>query len=64
MLKRLHGVDKAFAVFKNRGKGSHRMLALGANHYPFPCHDDGSEISPRYLRDIIRKFALPQDIFD
>jgi len=64
MLKRLRKVDKGFTVFVNRGKGSHRMLALGANHYPFPCHDDGSEIHPRYLHDIIRRFQLPPDIFD
>jgi hypothetical protein len=64
MLKRLHAVDKTFTVFVNRGKGSHRMLALGANHYPFPCHDEGSEIDRRYLRDVIRKFNLPSDIFD
>jgi len=63
MLKRLHKVDKAFAVFVNRGKGSHRMLVLGTSHYPFPCHDDGSEIDRRYLRDIIRRFGLPPDIF-
>jgi hypothetical protein len=57
-------VDKSFTVFLNRGKGSHRMLVLGANHYPFPCHDEGSEIDRRYLRDIIRRFGLPADIFD
>jgi len=64
MLKRLHSVDKEFQIWVDRGKGSHRMAALGKNSYPFPCHNDGSEISPRYLRDIIRRFNLPPDIFD
>ena len=36
----------------------------GVKHYPFPCHDDGSEIGRHYLRDIIRRFELPSDIFD
>jgi len=36
----------------------------GTRHYPFPCHDDGAEISRRYLRDIIAYFDLPSDIFD
>src|SRR5882724_9017445 len=31
---------------RTEGKGSHRMLALGVSHYPFPCHDEGSEINP------------------
>jgi hypothetical protein len=33
-------------------------------HYPFPCHDEGSEIGRHYLRDIIRYFGLPSDIFE
>jgi hypothetical protein len=33
-------------------------------HYPFPCHNDGAEIGRQYLRDIIRYFNLPEDIFD
>ena len=68
MLKRLREVDKRFKVCLDRGKGSHRMLVLttdrGERHYPFPCHDDGSEIARNYLRDIIRYFSLPNDIFD
>ena len=64
MLKRLRKVDKAFEVWLDRGKGSHRMLVLGKKHYPFPCHDDGTEISRFYLRDIIKYFELPADLFD
>lgn len=68
MLKRLRRVDKRFEVWEDRGKGSHRMLVLstdeGVRHYPFPCHDDGAEIGRHYLRDIIRYFDLPGDIFD
>jgi hypothetical protein len=37
---------------------------IGVRHYPFPCHDDGTEIGRHYLRDIIRYFGLPPDIFD
>lgn len=40
------------------------MVVLGQRHYPFPCHDDGTEIKPVYLRDIIKYFGLPSDIFD
>jgi hypothetical protein len=32
--------------------------------YPFPCHDDGAEIGRHYLRDIIKYFDLPAEIFD
>lgn len=52
----------------DRGKGSHRMVVLttdtGVRHYPFPCHNDGAEIGSHYLRDIIKYFDLPSDIFD
>ena len=68
MLKRLRAHDKRFSVAVDRGKGSHRMVVrttdTGVRHYPFPCHDEGSEILPCYLRDIIRYFDLPRDIFD
>lgn len=68
MLKRLRAHDKRFSVALDRGKGSHRMVVLtadtGVKHYPFPCHDDGSEIGRYYLRDIIKYFDLPLDIFD
>jgi len=64
MLKRLHEVDKEYTIFRDRGKGSHRMVALGNKHYPFPCHNDGAEIGRHYLRDIIKFFDLPDDIFD
>jgi hypothetical protein len=68
MLKRLRTIDKRFEVWVDRGKGSHRMIVLetGATkkHYPFPCHDDGTEIAPHYLRDILKYFDLPRDLFD
>jgi hypothetical protein len=68
MLRRLHTVDKRFSVSLQRGKGSHRMVVLttedGVKHYPFPCHDDGTEVGRPYLRDIINYFGLPSDIFD
>lgn len=68
MLKRLRAVDKRFEVWRDRGKGSHRMVVLetaeGTKHYPFPCHDDGTEIGRPYLRDIIRYFGLSTDLFD
>ncbi len=57
-------MNKDFRIFVNRGKGSHRMLALGDKHAPFDCHDQGTEIKKCYLRDIIRFFDLPEDIFD
>lgn len=68
MLKRLRRVDKRFEVWEDRGKGSHRMVVLategGVKHYPFPCHDEGTEIGRHYLHDIIRYFGLPGDVFD
>ena len=68
MLKRLRSVDKRFTVIRDRGKGSHRMVALttesGVRHYPFPCHSDGAEIARPYLRDILKYFNLPDDLFD
>lgn len=64
MLRRLRTVDKEFQVWEDRGKGSHRMVVLGEKHYPFPCHNDGAQIGRSYLRDIIKFFDLPSDIFD
>jgi hypothetical protein len=68
MLRRLREHDKRFSIAVDRGKGSHRLVVqtsdLGVRHYPFPCHDDGTEIGRHYLRDIIRYFDLPPDIFD
>jgi hypothetical protein len=68
MLLRLRRVDKRFTIARDRGKGSHRMVVLTTDervrHYPFPCHDDGALIGRPYLRDIIRYFGLPDDIFD
>ncbi len=68
MLRRLRAHDKRFEISLERGKGSHRMVVLattdGVKHYPFPCHDDGTEIGRHYLRDIIRYFEPQEDIFD
>jgi hypothetical protein len=68
MLRRLRAHDKRFSVAVDRGKGSHRMVVLttdtAVRHYPFPCHDDGAEIGRHYLRDIIKYFDLPAEIFD
>ena len=68
MWRKLRKFDKQFEIHKQRGKGSHRMLSHpNVNgekaYYPVVCHNEGAEISPVYLKVIIRRFDLPDDFF-
>lgn len=61
--------DARFVVHTRRGKGSHRMIYhpnIGgrAESFPVKYHGDDTELGPGYLRDIIRRFSLPANLFD
>jgi predicted RNA binding protein YcfA (HicA-like mRNA interferase family) len=59
--------DPRFEVFEKRGKGSERMIKHpninGRKEcYPITFHK-GQDIGKGMLKAIIRRFALPSDIF-
>lgn len=58
--------DKQFTIF-NGGNGSHKMIAHpninGVRRaFPVPYHK-GHDLNKCYLKSIIKRFALPEDIF-
>lgn len=64
LVAKLRRFDPRFEIY-NRGKGSHRMIyhpdILGKpESFPIICHGEGTEIDKCYIRDIIRKFNLPE----
>jgi len=59
--------DAQFQIWANRGKGSHRMIYHPSidgqpRSCPVPYHK-GHDVKPGILRQIIRRFNLPSDIF-
>ncbi len=67
--KRLTQYDNKFEIYHNRGKGSHRVIyhpniAGKAESFPFKCHGKNPEIAKKQLKNIIRYFQLPKNIFD
>ena len=67
VLKRPRAERKGIQVHARKGKGSHRMLVdpVTGRHYPLPHHgNDKRRIQPGYLKDLIRLFELPSNIFD
>jgi predicted RNA binding protein YcfA (HicA-like mRNA interferase family) len=63
----LRAHDARFQFYDNRGKGSHRMIEhpdiQGQRRAcPIPYHK-GRDVKPGILRQIIRRFDLPHDIF-
>jgi len=64
----LHAHDSQFGFFSNRGKGSHRMIYhpnINGQKRSFPMtYHKRSDIGKGMLRAIIRRFELPNDIFD
>ena len=59
--------DRRFSVDKGRGKGSHRTVFhpdVGGEkrHYPVPYHGEKTSIPPGILRDLLRRFELPEHV--
>src|SRR5205085_1371336 len=59
--------DPRFEIFKNRGKGSHRLIYHPdingrACSTPMTYHK-GKDVQKGLLKAIIRRFNLPSDIF-
>ncbi len=69
LIRALRGHDRRFVVSERRGKGSHRMISHPdidgrPKSYPIKCHSEGSELGRGTVRDILRRFKLPADLFD
>jgi predicted RNA binding protein YcfA (HicA-like mRNA interferase family) len=68
VVKILKAHDPRFEFFVNRGKGSERMIyhpdvnGRPASH-PVKHHGDGTELRQGVLSSLIRRFALPRNIF-
>lgn len=67
LLKALRKYDKRFQEHKERGKGSHRFIyhpdVNGREEsYPVPCHNEGDDVNPAYVKVIARRFNLPEDL--
>jgi predicted RNA binding protein YcfA (HicA-like mRNA interferase family) len=65
---RLRKYDKKFELAVNRGKGSHIMISHPSVNgvrqcCPVPSHK-GKDVRLGILKQIIRRFDLPKDIFD
>ncbi len=61
--------DSRFEFFRDRGKGSHRMIFHPdidgrKRHYPLPYRGEKTPIESGYQKKMIRMFELPPDIFD
>ena len=68
LVRILRDHDPRFEFWLSRGKGSERMIYHGnvngrPESFPIKCHGEGTEIGPGALRDLIRRFKLPADIF-
>lgn len=67
LIKALRKFDPRFEVKVKQGKGSHRQLYHPningqAKSFPLVCHGEGDEIDGRYIKEIISRFGLPDDI--
>ena len=63
LIAKLRNYDSRFQVFKNRGKGSERMLYHPdidgrARSYPLKCHRESDDIRRGHLSAIERRFNL------
>ncbi|MCH7690304.1 MAG: type II toxin-antitoxin system HicA family toxin [candidate division Zixibacteria bacterium] len=67
LVKALKKFDPRFEVKVKQGKGSHRMfyhpdINGQAKSFPLVCHGKGDEIDKRYIKGIINRFGLPDDV--
>ena len=67
LIKVLRAHDKRFEVYKNRGKGSERMLYhpdIGGRpaSYPLKCHRESDTIRSGHIAAIRRRFRLTGDV--
>lgn len=63
LIAKLRSYDPRFQVFKNRGKGSERMLYHPdinghPRSYPLKCHRESDDIRRGHLSAIERRFNL------
>ena len=61
--------DSRFEIHERRGKGSHRMVVHPdvdgrMRHFPLPYHGPKTRIAGGMLRDVVRVFELPADVFE
>lgn len=64
-VKALKDHDRRFFIVEGLGKGSHRMVCHpdSKRHYPLPYHGQKTIISDHMLRNLIRFFDLPRNLF-
>ncbi|MGH8441555.1 MAG: hypothetical protein ACRETF_01495 [Nevskiaceae bacterium] len=68
VIKKLREHDKRFQEWRDRGKGSHRIIYHPsvngvAASYPMVCHSEGADVHEAYLKGLVRRFNLPKDFF-
>lgn len=66
LVRALRRHDSRFEIYKNRGKGSERMLYhpdVGGRpaSYPLKCHGENTTIHRGHIAAIRRRFKLPKD---
>ena len=69
LVKKLKDYDDRFEFYTKRGKGSERMIYHSningrAASYPITCHGKNTEIGKGMVKAIIRRFSLPNDVFN
>jgi hypothetical protein len=67
LVNALRSYDKRFEIYKNRGKGSERMIYHPdingrSESYPIKCHGEGTEIRSGHIAAIKRRFRLPEGV--
>jgi len=67
LIKILRDFDDRFGVFDNAGKGSHRQIVHPdikgqKRSCPVKCHGNNTEIGVGMIKQIIRRFELPDDL--
>ena len=67
LVKILHKHDRRFEFKENRGQGNERMIYHPdingrSESYPVKCHGENTELSVGVIRDIIRRFKLPNNL--
>jgi hypothetical protein len=68
VVKILREYDSRFEFWVNRAKGSERMIYHPAingrpSSHPVKCHGESTVLGKGVLSSLIRRFALPRDIF-
>lgn len=69
LVKILRRHDDRFEFYPDRGKGSHRMIYHPdvngrPESHPVKHHGDNTELRRGVISSIVRRFRLPEDLFN